>query len=292
MPFLVRAGMAVADALGIDIGKVGLGVLLGLIGLVMFIVLIPTMLLSQAGPASGGVPADLGLWVSLAEQEAGPVPPALILAVIDHESGGQWLAQHHNSDGTTDAGLMQVNSANWPAYGLAADPYVPAANIRAGVAILGGDLARHPSNVPAALEAYNAGTAANGWLFDPGYASTVLADAQAIETRAHLAATRIPGGEVIVTAFAATGSAATADGTTWPGIVAPATISATSGTSPVPLLSCSAAAGAVPAGADCWVIQSHNPITVTASWVKVVHTVGPHGHHHTTTQKLTAQASA
>ena len=89
----------------------------------------------------------------------------------------------------------------------------------AGVAILGPDLDRHPNNVPAALEAYSAGTAADGWVFDPAYAPAVLADAHAIETGLHLAATRIPGGEVIVTAFAAAGPAVTANGAQVPGKV-------------------------------------------------------------------------
>ena len=52
---------------------------------------------------------------------AAGVPAALALAVIDHESGGDWAASHRNANGTTDAGLMQVNSANWAAYGLGGD---------------------------------------------------------------------------------------------------------------------------------------------------------------------------
>ena len=60
------------------------------------------------GPASE--PGDVA--TGLVAQEAAGVPPVLVLGVIDHESGGVWTAAHHNSNGTTDAGLMQVALEN------------------------------------------------------------------------------------------------------------------------------------------------------------------------------------
>ena len=142
---------------------------------------------AAGGATTGGeaqAPPALGFWATgLVAHDAATanVPAALVLAVMDHESGGDWTASHRNGNGTTDAGLMQVNSANWTAYGLGSDPYAPASNVRAGVAILAADLAGHPGNVGAALEAYNAGAGVAGRVFDPGYAGAVLADVQSIE---------------------------------------------------------------------------------------------------------------
>lgn len=127
------------------------------------------------GRSRGRAPVSpaLGFWATglvARDAAAACVPAALALAVIDHESGGDWAASHRNADGTTDVGLMQVNSANWATYGLGADPYAPAANVPARVAILAADLARYPGRLTAALDTYNAGPAAAGWVFDPGLA--------------------------------------------------------------------------------------------------------------------------
>ena len=139
----VRIGIAVADGLGLtDLAKAIGGIVLAVVVFALLAVL--GVLLARfalLGGSRGGalVPPALGFWATgLVPQDAAAagVPAALALAVRDHESGGDWAAAHRNGNGTNDAGLMQVNSENWTAYGLGPDPYAPEANVRAGVAIL------------------------------------------------------------------------------------------------------------------------------------------------------------
>ncbi len=298
MASLAKAVVAVLDALGVDWRKIVAWAVGGAVALTLFLMMLPLLALGALfGGGAAGLPPALGLWATgLVAQEAGSVPMALVLAVIDHESGGLWMATHRNPNHTTDAGLMQVNSANWAAYGLTGDPYAPAANVRAGVAILAGALARYPRNVAGALEAYNAGTAANGWAFDPGYAGAVLAALHAILAGPHLAAERIAGGgKVLVTAYAPyrppqplAGSA------TVTGLVPPGSLTATGGGGTNPVLPCGPGdgitGGVVPSGAVCWVAAAATT-RVTAVWRYVVTTkkttTGPHGTVHTVTTKRT-----
>jgi len=80
--------------------------------------------------------------------------PSLIMSVIADQSGGNPNAVGHDSNGTYDAGLMQVNSSNFSAYGLTPkDALAVMANLKAGETILNQDLQRTHS-VAGGLYAY------------------------------------------------------------------------------------------------------------------------------------------
>jgi soluble lytic murein transglycosylase-like protein len=73
----------------------------------------------------------------VASAQAQGVNPALALAIAAHESGFNTNAKNcGNSNGTCDAGVMQINQTNWTNLGLS-DPYDPQANIDAGVKMIG-----------------------------------------------------------------------------------------------------------------------------------------------------------
>jgi soluble lytic murein transglycosylase-like protein len=57
------------------------------------------------------------------------VPPSLALAVAQHESGFNSNAVGHNSNGTQDYGLMQINTINPKAFGIDGNPLDPQANV-------------------------------------------------------------------------------------------------------------------------------------------------------------------
>jgi len=102
------------------------------------------------------------------------IPQPLFLALIAHESGGNWQAVNQNSNNTTDAGLCQINSTNWSSYGLTNNPFNVPSNIGAGASILGNNLDQY-NDITKALYAYNGGTASNGETYNPSYAPSVLA---------------------------------------------------------------------------------------------------------------------
>lgn len=80
--------------------------------------------------------------------------PSLVMSVIADQSGGNPNAVGHDSNGTYDAGLMQVNSSNFSAYGLTPhDALNVMANLKAGETILNQDLQRTHS-VAGGLYAY------------------------------------------------------------------------------------------------------------------------------------------
>jgi len=102
------------------------------------------------------------------------VPQPLFMALIAHESGGNWKATNSaNTNGTTDAGLCQINSVNWAGYGLEADPYNVSRNVQAGITILGQALSQY-GDFTQALYAYNGGTPSNGQKYNPTYAPDVM----------------------------------------------------------------------------------------------------------------------
>jgi len=80
------------------------------------------------------------------------VDPALVAAVARTESGLDPAARSPAGA----VGLMQLMPATATVLGVA-DPYDPAANVRAGAAYLRELLGRFGGNVPAAVAAYNAG---------------------------------------------------------------------------------------------------------------------------------------
>ena len=258
--------------------------------------------LAAGGGATVPPSGLVGLWVPLVQQQAQAdgIPTILDLGIIARESGGNYMALHRNSNGTTDAGLQQVNSAHWQAAGLAADPFDPQRNVAAGLSILAQALGDNPADLQGALEQYNGG--------GPGYAAHVLAEVHALgagptlgvwplggtrKAGAPWTAPALPAaGEMtfLVTAWAPIGSPTTFDGQSWPGLVAPATITAST-----PLTPCSAAPKALaqltPPDASCWYAtipaQPGQPVSlsVTATWQRQETTAytGPYGHQHTRT---------
>lgn len=141
-----------------------------LLFLVLFVLLATPAFLFQFLPAHsspGTEPAASALeaverWRPLAERAAARagVEAALVLAVMAAESGGNPLALNVNPDGSVDAGLMQINSANWAAMGLADDPFDPEKNVTAGALMLADGLKEFRGDVVKALAAYNAGKGA------------------------------------------------------------------------------------------------------------------------------------
>ncbi len=290
---IIAAVQKAADALGIDLKKVLIGIGFIFVAEVLFLGMLPYLLFTSLFRTSpgGAPPGALWLWVPLVTTtaDAAHIPPDLALAVVAHESGGNWQAENDDSNGTVDAGLMQINSANWATYGLAANPFSPTANVRAGVSILANALAANGGNVPAALETYNAGSAAAGALYDPQYAGDVARELAAIEAGPHLSATPLPvegkTQAILITAWAPYGPAQHAYGETWPALVPPQTL-ALSAPQPVvqPLTPCGTAAkgvtgGVLPGSASCWVVvlSLGQTAAVTATWDHTVTVQGPHG---------------
>jgi type IV secretion system protein VirB1 len=65
------------------------------------------------------------------------VAPATIAGIARHESAFDPRAIHKNNDGSIDAGLMQINSANWGWLGLTAETALdPCQSIRAAGSLL------------------------------------------------------------------------------------------------------------------------------------------------------------
>ncbi|MDR3601350.1 MAG: lytic transglycosylase domain-containing protein [Desulfosporosinus sp.] len=138
------------------------------------------------------------------------IPQPLFLALIAHESGGNWQAvNNQNTNGTTDAGLCQINSVNWAKYGLTNNPFNVPLNIQAGATILGQALGQY-NDFSQALYAYNGGTASNGRTYNPSYAPAVMnIFTQLQSTQAYAALVPATTGQP------RTILAAEQDGTTW-----------------------------------------------------------------------------
>lgn len=156
------------------------------LGVVLAAAALPWTFLTGAGAGGGaGLPSLVARWLPVLRPAASQwgVPPALVEAVMQEESGGNPMALRRDSNGTVDAGLMQINSGNWAAYGLTADPFDPARNIAAGVQMLAGDLRRY-GNVALALAAYNAGPGAVArWHGVPPYAAGYVQSVLALYAR-------------------------------------------------------------------------------------------------------------
>lgn len=87
------------------------------------------------------------------------IPLEVLYALIWHESGAQEDAINHNTNGTVDIGLMQVNSVNWERFDeMGIDVHDPYGNVDAGVYLLWES--RQKGYTPAqTLAAYTAGPA-------------------------------------------------------------------------------------------------------------------------------------
>jgi hypothetical protein len=85
------------------------------------------------------------------------VPPSLALGIASHESGFNPNATNLNTNGTTDYGVMQLNSTTVQTLGVS-DPLDPQQNIDAGVGLLAQYLQQY-GNSSQALQAYATGNA-------------------------------------------------------------------------------------------------------------------------------------
>lgn len=137
------------------------------------------IIVSLFGRVGGESPGDLGNTLaylsSINDQSAAHrVPPLWAIASVAWESGGEWLATNDNANGTTDAGLGQINSSNWQTYRLSDDPWDVMKNLNAAETILGNALKQY-GTIEDALYAYNAGTPENGRRYNPAYVSNVSA---------------------------------------------------------------------------------------------------------------------
>lgn len=95
----------------------------------------------------------------VAAANAQGVPPALALGVAAHESGFQPDATNYNANGTTDFGVMQLNSSTVQTLGIS-DPMDPQTNINAGVSLLAKYLQQYGGDQSMALWAYASGPGA------------------------------------------------------------------------------------------------------------------------------------
>ncbi|NMP20775.1 transglycosylase SLT domain-containing protein [Sulfobacillus harzensis] len=81
--------------------------------------------------------------------------PALIDAVMtQQDASGNPYAYNLDSNGTMDAGLMQINSSNWAKYGLTSNPYNVTANLTAGIQMLNQLLNQSGGNIYSAAYHY------------------------------------------------------------------------------------------------------------------------------------------
>jgi soluble lytic murein transglycosylase-like protein len=120
------------------------------------------------GQRAAIAPAVLA-WEPLAEQIAAEhgLDPALVLAVIQAESGGDPLA-------VSPAGALGLMQVMPDKFGPNEDPFDPEANLRAGCSYLRRMLDRYGGDLELALAAYNSGPGATDrWGGVPPYPETV-----------------------------------------------------------------------------------------------------------------------
>lgn len=133
----------------------------------------------EAAPVRYDVPLEDTLQeyiVITCEAAEPPVPVEIVLAVMEHESGYDPDAVGHNENGTTDHGLMQINSVNheWIEIELGlTDMHDPRHNVAAGVHILSG-LLEDEGSMGAALVAYQCGQARARELREMGVRETAF----------------------------------------------------------------------------------------------------------------------
>jgi soluble lytic murein transglycosylase-like protein len=123
------------------------------------------------GPAGDQPQGQAGAWAwaPLAEQAAAEhgLDPALVLAVVQAESGGDPLA-------VSPAGALGLMQVMPDKFSPGEDPFDPEANLRAGCSYLRRMLDRYGGDLESALAAYNAGPGAvDRWGGVPPYPETV-----------------------------------------------------------------------------------------------------------------------
>jgi hypothetical protein len=114
--------------------------------------------------------------IALALRCVGPSLAPVMVGIAQHESGLDPAAIHHNTNGTVDVGLAQVNSANFGWLGLTMQTALdPCQNLAAGARVL---LAKYNGNPP------NVGKVA--------YASAVTARIRALDGDGAVTVAEIP----------------------------------------------------------------------------------------------------
>ena len=104
----------------------------------------------------GQTAADIQAMIVAAAAQYG-VPANIALGVAAHESCFNPAATNDNTNGTTDYGVMQLNSTTVQTLGIA-DPMDPQQNINGGVQLLANLLAQYGGNTYNALWAYASGS--------------------------------------------------------------------------------------------------------------------------------------
>jgi len=116
-----------------------------------------------SGMGATYTPAQVQQMIVQAAQ-AQNVPPSLALGIASHESGFNPTATNQNTNGTTDYGVMQLNTSVLQTYGVSPTAALdPQTNIDTGVGLLSSLLQKYNGNQTMALWAYaqGAGTVAS-----------------------------------------------------------------------------------------------------------------------------------
>lgn len=128
----------------------------------------PTLLYAPPVFVPLDVPMSPKLQRFAAHQCAAAEPPVeleTVFAIVEHESGFDPAVIGHNADGSSDYGLMQINSSALPmlreTLGIQSmdELLEPQTNLQAGILILSLHTAAFPDNPQAALMAYQSGAA-------------------------------------------------------------------------------------------------------------------------------------
>jgi len=109
--------------------------------------------------------------LAIAVQCAPGVDPMMLVGIAKHESGLDPTRVNHNKNGTTDYGLLQINSANFGWLGLTPESAMdPCKSMRAGAEVL------------RSISAYNTGSTTRG--FGNGYVGAVTDAVRAVRASA------------------------------------------------------------------------------------------------------------
>lgn len=110
---------------------------------------------------------------------------ALIFAIIENESHFNANSVNYNSNGTTDSGLMQINSCHegsYSAFGVT-DIMNPEQNLQMGIRMIGGHIRNNGGNVAKGLMSYHfgSGEANRRWskgIHSDSYVTNILSDSE------------------------------------------------------------------------------------------------------------------
>lgn len=163
-----------------NVFKIILGLVIGpMVPFIIVLSLVILVVMFFMGTQSGGNQGSPGYALAYSNAvvnitRSATVPDPLMLSLIGWESGGNWRSVNQNSNGTTDAGLCQINSVNWSTYGLSNNPFDVRLNVSASASILGNELRVYNNDWTKALYGYNGGSYENGLKYNPQYAPHVL----------------------------------------------------------------------------------------------------------------------